>query len=55
MRLKPLVQTDEGFFNETHISKAKRIEMCKSNYPRSEAEWDIQLIFFDIRQHFPYN
>ena len=30
----------KGLFSETHISKAKRIEMCKSNYPRSEAKWD---------------
>ena len=32
-----------GLFSETQISKAKRMEICKSNYPRSEAERDLRL------------
>ena len=35
----------QGNLNETLISKVKRIEISKSNYPRSVATWDNEHIY----------
>ena len=36
-----LLEKGVWLFSETAISRAQRIEMAWSNYPRSEAEWDL--------------